>query len=412
MTWFRNWRNFGYSQAELERFKPVAMRDNLHTVGGCCKFCIPCLLLLTLVRTLLLGVQVAELWMCAAGCTFWGMVLLHKRWLEQGKIGQWAVRELPLVFIVGTCLQSLCNDILVNPESLNVIFCIVLMASGILFDLPTTNLCALLGTVVLGAAWIERRLAPALLMQDLLNETVACLVGIAIGRQRIRLRIDLMLAQERRAREREQEMQMRLLFSQMQPHFLYNTLGTIRSLCRTNPPEAVETLDDFAAYLRANLDASAQEKRMLPFREELANVQHYLALVQRRFGDRIRVALDIQAEDFALPALTLQPLAENAVKHGLSRKEGGGTITIATAEQDGIVTVRVMDDGVGFAPEEKREEDDRVHLGLENVRARFEALCGGTMTIDSDIGQGTAVTLQFRKNTGSGEEKTANSVHM
>lgn len=412
MTWFQNWRNFGYGQAELERFKPVAMRDNLHTVAGCCKFCIQCLLLLTLVRLLMLGVQAADCWMCAAGCAFWSVLLLLSRRMAQGKHDTCKVRLLPLVFIVGTCLQSLCDDIMINPDSQNVILCMVLMASGILFDLPTTSLCALLGTVVLGAAWIERKLAPALLAQDLLYELVACLVGIAIGRQRIRLRIDLMLAEERRAQEREREMQLQLMFSQIQPHFIYNTLGAIRSLCRTNPPEAVETLDEFAAYLRANLDASAQEKRMLPFREELGNVQHYLALVRRRFGDRIRVALDIQAEDFALPALTLQPLAENAVKHGLSRKDSGGTITISSAEQDGIVTVRVMDDGVGFAPEEAHEEDDHVHLGLENVRMRFETLCDGTMTIDSQIGQGTAVTLKFRKNSRIGEEKALGSVHM
>lgn len=406
MAWFRSWQNFGYAQEDLRRFDAVVAQDNLRTVGSCCKFCIPCLLLLTLVRALTAGVQTAGFWSCAIGCAFWLVVLLLSgRWQNQHRTGA-AAKILPMVFIVGTCFQSLYDDILLQPECQNVMLCIALMASGILFDLKTTSLCALLGAIVAGAAWTEWRLAPDMLMTDVMNEALACVVGMAIGRQRIRLKIGLMLSEERRAQEREREMQIQLKFSQIQPHFIYNTLSVIRSLCRTNPPAAVDTLDEFAAYLRANLDASAQENPMVPFRQELENVQHYLSLAQRRFGDRVRVALDIRAEDFSLPAMTLQPLAENAVKHGLSRKRGGGTVTIATAEADGVVTIQVIDDGVGFSPEEEREDDDGLHLGLENVRTRFETLCGGTMTINSEIGCGTAVTLKFRKNTKAGEAKS------
>lgn len=412
MAWFQNWQNFGYARGDLRRFDAVVARDNLRAVESYCKFCIPCLLVLTVARILLLGWQLAGVWLCAGGCAVWGiLLLLSVRMMRENRIGALA-RMLPVLFIIGTCAQSFCDDILLNPNRQNVLLCIVLMASGILFDLKTTSLCALLGAIWAGAAWTEWHLAPDMLVLDMMNELLACIVGMAIGRQRIRLKIGLMLSEERRAQEREREMQIQLKFSQIQPHFIYNTLSVIRSLCRTNPSAAVDTLDEFAAYLRANLDASAQENPMIPFRQELENVQHYLSLAQRRFGDRVRVALDIRAEDFSLPAMTLQPLAENAVKHGLSRKRGGGTVTIATAEADDVVTIQVIDDGVGFSPEEERDEDDGLHLGLENVRTRFETLCGGTMTINSEIGCGTAVTLKFRKNTVSGQAKSAIPVDM
>lgn len=411
MTRFQSWQNFGYAQEDLRRFDAVVARDNLRAVESYCKFCIPCLLVLTVVRIVLLGWQPTGMWLCAGGCAIWCiLLLLSVRRMQDNRMGAMA-RILPVLFIIGTCAQSFCDDILLNPNRQNVLLCIVLMASGILFDLKTTSLCALLGAIWAGAAWTEWHLAPDMLALDMMNELLACIVGIAIGRQRIRLKIGLMISEERRAQEREREMQMQLKFSQIQPHFIYNTLSVIRSLCRTNPPAAVDTLDEFAAYLRANLDASAQENPMIPFRQELANVQHYLSLEQRRFGERVRVALDIQADDFSLPAMTLQPLAENAVKHGLSRKEGGGTVTIATAEADGVVTIEVRDDGVGFA-KDAPEDDERVHLGLENVRTRFETLRGGTMHIRSEIGHGTAVTLKFSKNTNRADAKSLVSVDM
>ena len=411
MAWFRSWQNFGYTQEELRRFDAGAARDNLRTVESCCKFCIPCLTLLMLARLLAVGVQRAGVWSCAAGCAFWAVLLVISESMQREKRTDAAAKILPMIFIAGTCAQSLFDDILLNPQRQNVMLCIVLMASGILFDMRTTSLCALLLALVLGASWAEWHLAPDMLPLDMTNELLACVVGAAIGRQRIRLKIGLMLSEEQRAKDRECEMQMQLKFSRIQPHFIYNTLSVIRSLCRTNPPAAVDTLDEFAAYLRANLDASAQENPMIPFRQGLANVQHYLSLEQRRFGERVRVALDIQADDFSLPALTLQPLAENAVKHGLSRKEGGGTVTIATAEADGVVTIEVRDDGVGFA-KDAPEDDERVHLGLENVRTRFETLRGGTMHIRSEIGHGTAVTLKFSKNTNRADAKSLVSVDM
>ena len=190
-----------------------------------------------------------------------------------------------------------------------------------------------------------------------------------------------------------------IMLSQIQPHFLYNALTTIRRLCGRDPQEAQAAVTDFARFLRANMD-SLKSKAPIPFEQELSHVEHYLSLEQRRFQERLRVVYDITARDFSLPPLTLQPIVENAVRHGVLRRESGGTVTIRTAETETAYLAIVEDDGVGL-DHGTDETEEHAHVGIENVRGRLSALCGGTLTLNSEAGAGTTATITIPKEVTS-----------
>lgn len=192
-----------------------------------------------------------------------------------------------------------------------------------------------------------------------------------------------------------------LMLSQMQPHFLYNALSSIKALCTRDPQLAAQASGDFAAFLRSNMDSLTNDKPV-SFQQELEHTRHYLALEQIRFRDRLRIRYDIRAEQFTMPTLTLQPIVENAVRYGTMQRIEGGTVTIASLETADAYQVVVSDDGVGFDPREKKN-DGRSHVGIQNVRDRLALLCGGTLTIESVPDKGTVATMSIPKQTAQGE---------
>lgn len=191
------------------------------------------------------------------------------------------------------------------------------------------------------------------------------------------------------------ENQIAIMLSQIQPHFLYNALNTIRYLCLTEPKVASTTVESFAKYLRANMD-SLKQKTPIPFEQELNHLRNYLAIEQLRFDD-VEIVYHLKTTDFTLPALTIQPLVENAIKYGVTEKDEGGTVTIETWEDEKKYYVKISDDGAGFDVNEKKQ-DGRNHIGVENTRERVAAMCGGTLEIDSRVGDGTDVLITLPKN--------------
>ena len=185
-----------------------------------------------------------------------------------------------------------------------------------------------------------------------------------------------------------------MMISQIQPHFIYNVLSVIRSLCKEKAPEAAEITTEFADYLRGNLD-SLDIKEPIPFLNELKHTKTYLALEKKRFGDRINITYDIQADNFRIPALCLQPRVENAVKHGLLVREEGGSIQISSWQTETESIVTVADNGVGFDVNAKKAEDGRSHIGISNVRERLDYMCKGTLEIQSEVGFGTTSTIRI-----------------
>lgn len=195
---------------------------------------------------------------------------------------------------------------------------------------------------------------------------------------------------EKLKRELE-ESRISIMLSQIQPHFLYNSISAIQALCSRQPMRAKDALGEFALYLRGNIN-SLSSSEPIPFSKELQHVESYLALEKMRFEDDLNIVYDIQETDFSIPALTLQPLVENAVKHGVFAREDGGTVTIKTYAEDEKIIIAVIDDGIGFDTE-NIEADDRIHVGIKNVKSRLEKMVYGDMVIESVVGKGTTAKI-------------------
>ncbi len=183
--------------------------------------------------------------------------------------------------------------------------------------------------------------------------------------------------------------------NQIRPHFIFNALSAIYYLCDTDSERAKEAIQSFARYLRTNLEVVGGE-RVIPFDEELSHVRYYLDLERLRFGERIHVEWDINVRDFKLPVLSVQPLVENAVKHGLAPIPEGGSLTIASHETEYGFTVTVSNDGVPYSME--LDEKDRIPVGTRSVRERVEMLCGGTLEVGTGKGgKGCVATIELPK---------------
>ncbi len=201
------------------------------------------------------------------------------------------------------------------------------------------------------------------------------------------------LRKERILRERETELKnakVQAMMQQIRPHFIYNTLTSIYVLCRDDPQQAMQVVDSFTAYLQANFTAIAAATP-IAFPDELRHTQAYLAVEAMRYGEKLKVEYDLGHTAFRLPALTLQPIVENAVKHGIgSGRTTEERIVIRSRYQSGAAYLTVEDNGPGFDPDARTGS---AHIGVENVRQRLALMCGGTMTIESSPEKGTVIHM-------------------
>jgi two-component system LytT family sensor kinase len=210
------------------------------------------------------------------------------------------------------------------------------------------------------------------------------------------------LAELDRQRTRAMEAELRALRAQISPHFVYNSLAAIASFVRTDPERARNLLLEFADYSRYALRNGGEFTTLAA---ELRNVERYLVLEQARFGDRLRVSLTVAPEvlPVAIPFLVIQPLVENAVRHGLDGREAGGSITIVANDHGQEAEISVEDDGVGSDPEIVRMaltgESERDSVGLGNVDMRLRQVYGDRygLTVDTAPGAGTKVAFRVPK---------------
>ena len=183
------------------------------------------------------------------------------------------------------------------------------------------------------------------------------------------------------------------MMSQIRPHFIYNTLGSIEQLCIIDPPKAGELVHNFAKYLRGNFGELDNPKPIL-MSQEMEHVRHYISIENVRFPD-MTFSFEMNSDDFHIPALTIQPIVENAIKHGLMKLSKGGTIRVVSYETESHYCVSVEDDGVGFDTDVLL--DERKHVGIRNIRGRLKAMVNGTLEIESRVGIGTAVLIKIPK---------------
>ena len=183
------------------------------------------------------------------------------------------------------------------------------------------------------------------------------------------------------------------MMSQIRPHFIYNTLGSIEQLCMLDPPKAGNLVHNFAKYLRGNFGELDNPKPIL-MSQEMEHVHHYISIENVRFPD-MTFTFEMNSEDFHIPALTVQPIVENAIKHGLMKLPKGGTIHVVSYETDTDYCISVVDDGVGF--DTNATIDNRKHLGLRNIRERLRVMVNGTLEIESTVGVGTKVLIKIPK---------------
>ena len=183
------------------------------------------------------------------------------------------------------------------------------------------------------------------------------------------------------------------MMSQIRPHFIYNTLGSIEQLCNIDPPKAGELVHNFAKYLRGNFGELDNPKPIL-MSQEMEHVRHYISIENVRFPD-MTFSFEMKSDDFHIPALTVQPIVENAIKHGLMKLQKGGTIHVVSYETDSHYCVRVEDDGVGF--DTSKLLDEKKHIGIRNIRDRLKVMVGGRLEIESTEGVGTKVLIMIPK---------------
>jgi two-component system LytT family sensor kinase len=211
------------------------------------------------------------------------------------------------------------------------------------------------------------------------------------------------LAELDSSRERLARAEVRALRAQISPHFIYNALTAIGSFVRTDPERARELLLEFAEFTRYSFRAHGEFTTLA---EELRSIDRYLTIERARFGDRLQVRLQIAPEvlGVGLPFLCLQPLVENAVRHGLSRKPGVGMVSIEARDAGAECHITVEDDGVGmdpavFAPGRPSDNDDGQHVGLTNVDERLRSVFGDHLglVVETAPGAGTKVSMRVPK---------------
>ena len=187
------------------------------------------------------------------------------------------------------------------------------------------------------------------------------------------------------------EQRIQIMMTQIQPHFLFNTIATFKALCKKEPRQAAALAHKFGIYLRQNLD-NLDTNGLIPFPRELEHTRLYAEIEMVRF-ENVRVEYDIKDTDFSVPPLTVQPLVENSIRHGVRVREEG-MVCVHAFRESGYHVIVIEDNGVGFEPE-SLDQQEGTHIGLQNVRERVESMCHGTLTIESNPEKGTFVTIRI-----------------
>ncbi len=228
-----------------------------------------------------------------------------------------------------------------------------------------------------------------------LSFTISMVLTIVWRRRAEELTTQISLAEERERTEAAvratSEASLRALQAQIEPHFLFNTLANVTGLIHSQPDQAKQMLEQFIAYLRATLAATREKETTLSADVEM--MKTFLSILQIRMGERLKVHIDLPDDlrDVSIPPMLLQPLVENAIKHGLEPKMEGGEVSITAKRVGEQIAITVADTGLGF------KDSGSNGIGLKNVRERVKQLYGdaGSVSIEENKPCGTRITISF-----------------
>ena len=216
-------------------------------------------------------------------------------------------------------------------------------------------------------------------------------------------RINSLMEKQRQDQQSLHRAELELLQAQINPHFLYNTLDSIAILAESQREEdVIDMVTSLSTFFRNSL---SRGEDIIPLRSELVQAKSYLEIQQIRYSDILTYSISVpeSIQDRPVPKLILQPLIENALYHGIKNRRGRGTITITGAEEDGMILLRVRDNGAGMSPEQLAQlqsgvyEEHHSGLGLKNVHQRIRLYCGEPygLSFESEPGAGTTVTVRL-----------------
>lgn len=187
-----------------------------------------------------------------------------------------------------------------------------------------------------------------------------------------------------------------MLWTQIQPHFIYNNLNVIQFLCKKNPELAAEAVVNLSAFLRSYIDAYDMDV-CIPISEELEIINHYLYMQKLRYGDKLEIEIAVDNENFSVPPLSVETLVENAVRHGVAKKTEGGRVSIRVYENENEYLTKVEDNGVGFDSAELEGDDGKNHVGLKNTNSRLKFMINGYLEVESQVGMGCRAIVHVPK---------------
>lgn len=233
--------------------------------------------------------------------------------------------------------------------------------------------------------------------------------SVVTNQQKYKKRQERLEKELAETKEHLEQLKIKNFTSQMQPHFLYNALASIREIVLDEPEYASNLLCDFTTYLRACL-RSVTSDALIPFSQELSNIEAYTHIEKIRFGDKLTIKYNCMETDFSIIPLSIQPLVENAIRHGIyERGEDGGIVAVRSFRKKDRIEILVEDNGVGFdydAIMQEIKDGTRDSAGMFNLIYRFEKILHAKVTVESQPNVGTRVTVSIPLEEVSNESDT------
>lgn len=387
---------YGLTEAEYQNILPLIRRENKKVLYHLSLLEI-CLMLFLVINSYLVpqfaGYRPAYVLFGAGAC----IVRLGIKYVGLTN----KLRYLTHLCVISTYVFSICIGTLCQPEHAATSVCAaIILIPMLIIDrrhvLLLESAFAVIATIIL--AYIYK--SPALFHLDFINCVsyfiVSCYALTKVHGFRIfNLLNTFKKGQEEKERLKQEieQSRLQLLLGQIKPHFIFNVLNSLSALCLEDPKKANKGILTFSKFLRANV-TSMEKEQMHPFSEELENIFAYVKLEQLRYGKKVRFDFDCVIDRFYVPTLSLQPLIENAIRHGIAPKEGSGVVSLKTYADDKNIYIEVADNGVGF---DTSEAPTPLSTGIRNVEKRWQYLQNATFKLASQLNEGTCLTIAIPK---------------